>query len=103
MEVATIILAGGGLLLLAFAWLAWRRERQRRHAEERQWECSTIDVTSIAHRLEQVRSDYVATLHPLPVERFFQNQLLYDARRAVSRLAFFECRRSDPDDEHYDQ
>ena len=102
MDIAAIILAGGGILLLPFAWPAWRRERKRRFADERQWECSPIDVTPIAHRLERVRSDYVGTVHTLHASRF-REQLLFAARRAVSHLSFFRRRRSDPDNEHHDQ
>src|SRR3954470_15246296 len=87
MEVAAIILGGGGILLLACAWPAWRRERKRDFQKERQWECSTINVTPIAHRLERVRSDYIATLHPFYPSRFFREELLSAARRAVSHFS----------------
>jgi hypothetical protein len=103
MDIAGIILAVGGVLLLAFVWPAWRRERRHRLPEQRRWECSTIDVTPIAHRLERVRSDYVGTLHPLQTSRLFHTQLFSAARRAVSHLSFFRRLRGEPDNELHER
>jgi hypothetical protein len=102
MEPMAIILGVSGILLLAFAWPAWRRECRRRIPEERHWECSTINAAPIAHRLERVRSDYVATLAPLHAGMFHE-ELLSATRRAVSHLSFFRHRRGQPHNEHDDQ
>jgi hypothetical protein len=111
MNVVAIILAGGGILLLAFAWPAWWRERPRRFAEEqerlrrfaevqeRHWDSSPIDVTPVAQRLERVRADYVAAIHPLDkASRSFHEQFLDAARQAVSNLSYFRRRRRKPDE-----
>jgi hypothetical protein len=103
MEMASIILAGVGALLLAAVWPAWQRERQRRLPEERQWECATIDVAPLVHRVEQVRSDYIGARPPFHAGRLFHEQLLDAARRTVSNLSFFRCRRDEPDHKHPEQ
>jgi len=111
MNVVAIILAGGGILLLAFAWPAWWRGRPRRFAEEqerlrrfaeeqeRHWDSSPIDVTPVAQRLERVRADYVTAIHPLDkARRSFHEQLLDAARQAVSNLSYFRRRRRKADE-----
>lgn len=95
MEMASIILAGVGALLLAAVWPAWRRERQR--------ECSTINVTPLVHRVEQVRSDYIGARPPFHAGRLFHEQLLDAARRTVSNLSFFRRRRDEPDHKNPEQ
>ena len=98
MFVIAIILATGGTLV---GWYAWRQWQKCRFPNERQWACSVIDVTPIAERLEQVRSDYAGAFHLSHASRFFSEQLLCITRRAVLHLSFF-CRCNDPGDEQHD-
>ena len=98
MLVIAIILATGGTLV---AWYGWRQLLKCRFPNERRWDCSAIDVAPIAERLERVRLDYVGAFHSSHASRFFSEQLLSIARRAVLHLSFF-CRRNDAGDEKDD-
>jgi hypothetical protein len=111
MELAQIILCVSGVLLLAFAWPAWRRQRrqafqqaeQREHQiasqHEQQWGRSGLQVSDLARRLEGVRHDYLAEVQARECSRNFQASLLATARQTISRLAFFA--RTHPEDEHH--
>ena len=107
METVRIILAVGGVAILAFAWPALCRERQRRVQREhqrrvqheRQWEGAGIDVSGMARRIESLRHDYLAEVHARPFRARFHTSLLAAARQTISRVSFFTRRHTD--DEHH--
>src|SRR5437764_14359884 len=103
MELVRIILGVSGVLILAFAWPVWRRQRQQaRHWEYRRashqeqlWPCSGIDVSDLARRIEGVRHDYLAQVHSRQFSRNLHASLLATARQTISRLSFFIRRHTD--------
>jgi hypothetical protein len=110
MELIPMILGVSGMVILLLAWPAWHRERRHRFQQaqqwehqqtsqqERQWECSGIDVGCMAQRIERLRRDYVAEVHSRQFSQCFHESLLAAARQAISRLSFFTRRHVD--DEH---
>ena len=102
MELAQIVLGVSGVVILAFAWPAWRRERRHRSQQDQQWEhqyaiqrdrqWSGIDVQRMASRIESLRSDYVAEVHARQFSQRFHESLIAAARQTISRLSFFARR-----------
>jgi hypothetical protein len=95
-----LFLSGVALLVLAL----WLRRRQARRAEARNrttpgvwiqsrdenWVHDGFDPSGMAHRIEIVRQTHGDIVHARQTDLNYESELLWQARRAVRLLSFFQ-------------
>ncbi len=93
MSLIFLVVAGGMLSVAVISWMRLPAE-QKRHSR---WDVSGhgIDVSAIAPQIQQVRRDYVATMHTVPRPASSKAGLVAASRRIIAGLPFFH----DPDGE----
>jgi len=89
------IIIGLGIVAVLASYLCIKRCQRAFGQPERRdpavWTGKPIDVSKLKPTLEGVRFDYLAVRKPAR-GGFFHRSLLGLARRAVARLAYFQCR-----------
>lgn len=90
-DLDVMILSVAAASLIAFLLLRhWHGCRQ--HPPEPHWTGHGIDVTGIANRVQQVRSDFASPWRLPRQDNHYRRTLLALATKGVRRLAYFRTR-----------